>query len=117
MEVCYFFPVPKFPGAQDVKNFRPIALLGIVSKICEKHVKNLLDTHITPRLSDAQYGFRKGRSTSDWAGSFNHLLSANLDRFKKVAGVFFDLRAAFDPAWPLLSLLQESYGVPDLLLK
>jgi hypothetical protein len=53
--------------SDGMRKFRPICLLESLGKLYEKLIKNRLIKELDEkgRLSDDQYGFRKGRSTSD----------------------------------------------------
>ena len=50
-----------------VKNYRPISLLPVVSKVFEKLVNNRIVDHLEKcgLFSDFQYGFRSSQSTTD----------------------------------------------------
>ena len=49
------------------KNYRPVSLLFVVSKVFEKTVNNRIVDHLekSTLFSDFQYGFRSSRSTAD----------------------------------------------------
>ena len=49
------------------KNYRPVSLLSVVSKVFEKFVNNMIDDHLEKcgLFSDFQYGFMSSRSTAD----------------------------------------------------
>ena len=49
------------------KNYRPVSLLSVVSKVFEKLVNNRLVDHLEKcdLFSNFQYGFRSSRSTAD----------------------------------------------------
>ena len=49
------------------KNYRPVSLLSVVSKVFEKLVNNTTVDHLEEYglFSDFQYGFRSFRSTAD----------------------------------------------------
>ena len=61
--------VPVFKNAGErstAKNYRPVSLLSVVSKVFEKLVNSIVD-HLdkSDLFSDFQYGFRSSRSTAD----------------------------------------------------
>ena len=68
LKVSTVVPVFKNVGVRSTaKNYRPISLLSVVSKVLEKFVNNRIVDHlekcgISP---DFQYGFRSSRSTAD----------------------------------------------------
>ena len=49
------------------KNYRPVSLLSVVSKVFEKLVNNKIVDHLEKcgLFSDFQYGFRSSRSSAD----------------------------------------------------
>ena len=62
--------VPVFKNAEErstAKNYRPVSLLSVVSKVFEKLVNNRIVDHREKcgHFSDFQYGFRSSRSTKD----------------------------------------------------
>ena len=60
-------PVFKNVGERSTaKNYRPVSLLSVVSKVFEKLVNNRIVDHleICGLFSDFQYGFRSSRSTA-----------------------------------------------------
>ena len=54
-------------GRPTAKNYRPVSLLSVVSKVFEKLVNNIIFDHLEKYglFSDFQYGFRSSRSTAD----------------------------------------------------
>lgn len=68
-------------GAQDCRdNFRPISVLSILSKVCEKHVAvSLMDYLVkTGLLYEFQSAFRAGHSTESALISFTDQILFNL---------------------------------------
>ena len=62
--------VPVFQNVVErssAKNYRPVSLLYVLSKVFEKHVNNTIVDHLEKfgLFSDFQYGFRSSRSTAD----------------------------------------------------
>ena len=62
--------VPVFKNVGDrstAKNYCPVSLLSVVSKVFEKLVNNRIVDHLEKcgLFSDFQYGFRSSRSTAD----------------------------------------------------
>ena len=92
--------VPVFKNVRErstAKNYRPVSLLSVVSKVFEKLVNNRIVDHLENcgLFSDFQYGFRSSRSTAD-------LLTAVSDRIAR----------AFGKVWhPGLLHKLKSYGI------
>ena len=62
--------VPEFKNVEERstgKNYRPVSLLSVVSKVFEKPVNNRIVDHLEKcgLFSDFQYGFRFSQSTTD----------------------------------------------------
>ena len=100
-------------------NYRPISLLSVVSKLLERHLHLLLVDYLkeTCPLSNKQWGFQQGKSTT---AALLHVIdqwSKLLERGHEVCAVFFDLRKAFDtvPHRPLLDKL-HSFGIDSHLI-
>ena len=86
-------------GAQDCRdNFRPISVLSILSKVCEKHVAaSFMDYLVkTGLLYELQSAFRAGHSTESALISLTDQILFNLDEDKLSGMVFVDFRKAFD---------------------
>lgn len=95
-------PVPKKGDLRDIKNYRPISILSIFSKIFEKIAYNRITSFLDKYslLSDSQHGFRKGRSTETATTQFIQRVNDELDKNKFVVSIFFDLSRAFDTIHP-----------------
>ena len=91
-------PIFKSGSRLDPKNFRPVSLLPIVSKILEHFVFQSLcgyfDKHLL--IPDCQFGFRKSRSTQDAMVCLTQDLLSGKDAGLRSAAVFLDVKKAFD---------------------
>jgi hypothetical protein len=91
-------PTHKKGSKKLVKNFRPIGLTCILSKVCERIVRDQMVKHLTSQgmISDRQHGFRSRRST------ITSLLSTHNDWKKllltasELYAVYLDFSKAFD---------------------
>lgn len=97
-------PIFKSGNKDDASNYRPIAMLPILSKIFERIINNNLIKFLEDKniLSKNQYGFRKGISTTDCLHSFSEFIVDKLDNKKKCLTIFLDLQKAFDTVCPRL---------------
>ena len=111
-KVSSVVPVFKNVGERSTaKNYHPVSLLSVVSKVFEKLVNNRIVDHLEKcgLFSNFQYGFRSSRSTAD-------LLTVAFDRAFNRSGatqaVALDISKAFDRVWHagLLHKL-KSYGI------
>ena len=92
-------PIHKKGNPELIENYRPVSTLPIFAKIFEKLIHTRLYNFFTSQncLSDKQFGFRKGHSTSF---ALNHAVNQIEDALKNnkkhVLGIFIDLSKAFD---------------------
>jgi hypothetical protein len=110
-------PIFKKGDNKYATNYRPVALLPVLSKIFEEVVMKQLTNYFDKNnfFSEFQYGFRKKRSTNDAIFHLVSQVTSCLDASKEVQGVFCDLSCAFDSVRHdiLLSKLNY-YGVRGL---
>ena len=79
-------------------NYHPISILPALSKILERvvHVQVYDYMESNSILSDAQFGFRKGHSTSSCTLHLLDNIYKSIDENKYIGVVFLDLKKAFD---------------------
>jgi hypothetical protein len=88
-------PVPKVRGSTKPGDYRPISLLPLLSKIIEQSINSVLVSLIDEKLSNRQYGFRKGRSTVDALTTFQNNIFRGISKCEEakratnVVAVFF----------------------------
>ena len=101
---------------EDLNNYRGISLLNTSFKVFTKMLKDRLAALLESKLSDGQYGFRKGRSTLD-AGDrlLGTVREAHANGFKGVYALFIDFQKAFDTVDRalLLKKLKYDYNLED----
>ena len=113
-KVSSVVPVFKNVGERSTaKNYRPVSLLSVVSKIFEKLVNNRIVDHLKKcRLfSDFQYGFRSFRSTADLLTVVSDRIARSFNRSRATRDVALEISKAFNRVWHtgLLHKL-KSYG-------
>ena len=98
LKLARVVPILKSGDSTDVNNYRPISVLPILSKIFERVVHAQLQAYLDENnlLSDCQYGFRKGRSTTLAVMDHLQYVYENLDRGSTVISLFLDFSKAFD---------------------
>ena len=95
------------------KNYRPVSLLSVVSKVFEKLVNNRIVDHLENCLfSDFQYGFRSSRSIADLVTVVSDRIARAFNRSGATQAVALDISKAFGSVW-YAGLLHEpkSYGI------
>ena len=114
-KVSLVVPVFKNVGERSTaKNYRPVSLLSVVSKVFEKLVNNRIVDHVEKcgLFSDFQYGFRSSRSTANLLIVVSDIIARALNRSGATRAVALDISKAFDRVWHagLLHKL-KSYGI------
>ena len=112
-------PIPKSKAKHSPSGYRPISLLSILSKLLEKHFHSVLSNHLAEHqpLSDIQWGFQRGKSTTTALLSITQEWARLLDQNHEICCVFFDLQKAFDtvPHRSLLKRLEQLHLHPLIL--
>ena len=114
-KVSSVVPVFKNVGERPTaKNYRPVSLLSVVSKVFEKLVNNRIVDHLEKRglFSDFQYGFRSSRSTADLHTAASDRIARAFNRSGATRAVALDISKALDRVWHngILHKL-KSYGI------
>ncbi|CAB4002641.1 Hypothetical predicted protein [Paramuricea clavata] len=113
-------PLHKSGLRDDKSNYRPISLLPVISKICEKHVARSVMDYFTNNglLYERQSAFRKGHSTETALINLTDQILLNMDKDEVTLMAFVDFKKAFDliDHQVLLSKL-HLYRVADSAIK
>ena len=119
-KVANVIPCYKKGDKHVPSNYRPISLLSMLSKVMERLIYdamwNHLDTH--QLLSNRQFGFRAGHSTSDALTYIAQRLTNSINDREEARIVCLDISKAFDRVWHrgLLAKL-SALGFSGKLLK
>ena len=97
LKCAIVIPIFKKGSCENLNNYRPIALLPVMSKVFEK-VLNLQLTNVIENgfVDDNQFGFRQAHSTEDALMKFADMVQKELAANKHVVSVFVDVSKAFD---------------------
>ena len=114
-KVSSVVPIFKNVGERSsAKNYHPVSLFSMVSKVFEKLVNNrIVDTLEKCGLfSDFQYGFRPSRSTADLLTVVSDRIARAFNRSGTTRALALDISKAFYRVWHA-GLLQKlkSYGI------
>ena len=88
-------------GSSTAKNYHPVSLLSMVSKVFVKLVNNRIVDHLEKcgLFSDFQYGFRSSRSTADLLTVVSDRIARAFNRYGATQAVALDISKAFDRVW------------------
>ena len=100
--VSLVFPLfNNFGERSTAKNYHPVSLLIVVSKVLEKLVNNRIVDHLGKCgfFSDFQYGFTSSWSTIDFQTVLSDRIVRAFNRFGASRAVALDISKAFDRVW------------------
>lgn len=110
-------PVFKKGDKSCAANYRPIALLSVISKLFEHIVVRYLAQHLDTNglIDPRQHGFRRQRSCDTALISVFHTWAGVLDQtYSSVDAIFLDFKKAFDSVDHQLLLFKlRSFGISD----
>ena len=89
-------PVHKKGSKSDVKNYRPISLTSLVSKVFERIVRDKLMEKCKDELCSNQHGFLPAKSCTTQMLEVNESLAFTINSKAQVDIVYFDFAKAFD---------------------
>ena len=95
-------PVFKNGGERSTaKNYHPVSLLFVVSKVLQKLVNNRIVDYLEKcgLFSDFQYGFRSSWSTADLLTVVSDTIARAFNRSGTTRAVAVDISKAFDRVW------------------
>ena len=107
-------PIYKKGSRNCAENYRPISLTSLICKLMETFVKRAIMNHLTDLnpLSDKQYGFINGRSTTTELLRYSDKCIEIIANGGVVDSIYLDFAKAFDsvPHRRLIGKL-DSYGI------
>ena len=99
--------------AEDVKSYRLINLLPVLSKVFEKffitRIQPILQSTLI--ISDHQFGFRRKHTTIEQVHRITNIIHRALENKHYCTAAFLDISQAFDKIWHegLLSKIKTSF--------
>lgn len=116
LKLARVIPIFKKNDPTCVKNYRPVSLLSVFSKVIEKCMLLRLTDYFEKNnlFKNSQHGFVKGRSTISAMYDSLCAIYRALDDKKITIGLYFDLKQAFDLLnHDILYKKLEGYGIVD----
>lgn len=113
-KVSKIVPIHKKGDTSVADNYRPVAIVPVLSKVFEIIIKEKLTYYLESKqlLSNSQYGFRKHRSTITAIANMIDIVVEGLDQGHNSEAVMCDLSKAFDSVSPQILLYKlEYYGI------
>ena len=113
-KIAKVIPIFKSESRVLCNNYRPISLLSNISKLIEKLMHKRVYSFLEQQnfFYNAQFGFRLSLSTNNALMSITENIQSQLDQNKFCAGVFVDLKKAFDTVDHEILLKKPShYGI------
>ena len=105
-------PLQKKDSKEPAKNYRPISLLTIISKILESSVATRFCDHVKHLISLSQHGLLKNHSCVTQLLSVLHAISEALDKNIQSVLIYLDFAKAFDSVDHSILLAKlKAYGV------
>ena len=104
----------------EMSNYRPVSNITVFSKIYEIVMEQKLRAYFYKYniLSGSQFGFIKGKNTSDAIIEFIHSIYDAFDAREFTTGIFYDMSKAFDMVdHEILLKKMETYGIRGKVLE
>ena len=120
LKIAKVIPIFKKDGKKLIKNYRPISVLPVISKIFEMAIHEQLCDYFTVNglFSTQQYGFMKNASTELAALELIDRLLNQLNARKIPINLYLDLAKAFDCiSHDILLEKLRYYGVNDISIQ
>ena len=96
MKVADVTPIHKKDEATLMKNYRPVSLIPIVSKLFERDMYNQILSYIDKFISPYIFGYRKGHTTEQCLTVMLEAWKKTLDHKGKAGAILTDLSKAFE---------------------
>ncbi|CAH2094536.1 unnamed protein product [Euphydryas editha] len=102
-------PLHKSGSVHSIRNYRPISILPIFSKVLEQLVYPYIQSHYEKYASDRQHGFLNRRSTITNLVEYVEDITERLDKNEQVDAIYTDFSRAFDRVVHDILLQKLSY--------
>ena len=115
LNATFLVLVPKKGGAEDLKDFRPISLVGSLYKLLAKVLANRIKKVIGKVISESQNAFVEGRQILDVVLITNEVVDSRLK--DNVGGVLckLDIEKAYDHvSWSFFMAVLKKMGFREM---
>ncbi len=112
--------IHKGGSKKELKNYRPIAIVNVVCKLCMIIIRNRINEWIehTDMLGDVQGGFRRGRRTEDNLFMLERIIEMTRARGDRLYVAFIDMEKAYDRVnRKKLFEVMRGYGIEEKLIR
>lgn len=119
LKTAVIVPIYKAGAHTDITNYRPIAILSVLSKVLEYIIKNRIMTFLMNNsfFSERQFGFLPGRSTDDALLSHITDIVSHTERGSMAVALYLDITKAFDTVdHDILVERLYAYGIRGVIL-
>ena len=89
---------------ENAPNYRGISLIIVPGKVYAKNLEKKCHEIVEPQLTDAQCGFRPGRSTIDQIFALQQIFEKSWEYSKEVNACFVDLKKR------MIAFVETSFG-------
>ena len=120
LKIANVAPIFKKGDATLIKNYIPISILPVFSKIVERLIYNRLNKYIVKHnvLSNSQFRFKKGYSTYMALTILIDKITSAMDKKEHVIGLFLDFAKAFDTVnHDILLIKLDHYGIRGIVVQ
>ena len=118
LKAANVIPIHKKNDTNLMKNYRPVSLLPVSSKVFERNMYQQITGFMDKYLSPYLFGYRKGHSTEQCLMVMLEMWKKALDEKKCAGAILTDLSKAFDCLnHNLLIAKLEAYGFDKSALK
>ena len=92
----FITPIFKNGNRHDILNYRPIAIMGSISKIFNAIMADKLVNRLMVLVVENQHGFVKNRSIVTNLINYSHYIAQSLNDGNQVDAIYLDFAKAFD---------------------